>query len=62
MVWKSFSTDQTMAVMKSPPRCVYRSQPSFLGYELSFLWLMELRVQPEGHSASLWADGLLGWK
>lgn len=47
-------------VTKLPSRCVHPSQPIFLGCELSFLWLMELRVQPEGHSASPWADSSSG--
>lgn len=48
------------SMTKSPSRCVYQSQPVFLGCEISFLWLMELCVQPEGHSDSLWADGSFG--
>lgn len=45
--------------MKSLSRCVYQSQPVFLECEISFLWLIELLVQPKGHSASLWADRAL---
>lgn len=45
--------------MKSLSKCAYQSQLVFLGCEISFLWLMELPVQPKVHSAPLWADGAL---